>query len=322
MVIYLIWNLEQFTMVITYNSVALQQPSHEQVLEYRKEFGITPESLKNDIQSLKEWIARQPHLPEITDEGRLERFLFYCKNSLEKCKREIEKHYTLRSQYPEFFSNRDPLDKKLANVEQCVTYTPLPKLTKTGQRVVLFKLYDMKVENFDSEAFCTRTFMTYDFRLSHDIARNDILVYDLSNVSMSIMSVMPLQMIKKLMSVGSNAFPFRVSSFVLYNANKVLENVISIVKTFIPKKLTNRVQTVRGLDQLQELISKEILPSDYDGDEKLTLAEMRDQWDAELIKHRDWFIKEQSIKTDEDKRIGKPFEEKELEGSFRKIAID
>lgn len=38
-----------------------------------------------------------------------------------------------------------------------------------------------------------------------------------------------------------NAFPFRISSFVVYNSNKVLENIINIAKTFIPKKLTNRV---------------------------------------------------------------------------------
>lgn len=81
---------------------------------------------------------------------------------------------------------------------------PLPKLTKAGQRVVFFKLYTPdNIDSFDAEAFCTRTFMTYDFRLSHDIARTDILVYDLSNVSMNVLGVMPLQMIKKLMSIGS-----------------------------------------------------------------------------------------------------------------------
>uniref|UniRef100_A0A8D9FD64 Alpha-tocopherol transfer protein-like n=2 Tax=Cacopsylla melanoneura TaxID=428564 RepID=A0A8D9FD64_9HEMI len=231
------------TIITQYDSIALQQPSEDQLSDYRKEFQMTPESIKNDIESLKEWLTRNPHLPHVIDDARLERILFYCKNSLEKSKREIEKHYTLRSQYPEFFAARDPSLSKLVKVEKIATYVPLPKLTKSGQRVVMFKIYATP-ENynlFDAEAFCTRTFMTYDFRLSHDIARSDILVYDLSDISMAVLGVMPLQMIKKLMSIGANAFPFRLNSFVLYNPPKVLENVINIIKSFVPKKLTNRV---------------------------------------------------------------------------------
>lgn len=312
------------TVTRAYNSKALQQPDQEKVAEYLKEFQITAASIKYDIESLREWLTRNPHLPNIDDDGRLERILFYCKNSLEKSKREIEKHYTMRTQYPEFFSVRDPLLPRLVDVEKIATYVPLPKLTKAGQRVVFFKLYTPdNIDSFDAEAFCTRTFMTYDFRLSHDIARTDILVYDLSNVSMNVLGVMPLQMIKKLMSIGSNAFPFRLSSFVVYNSSKVLENVINISKTFIPKKLSNRVQAIRGIENLHELVPKEILPKDYQGEETMTLEEMRDQWDEELISNRDWFIQEQNLKADEYKRSGKPFEKSSsLEGSFRKIAID
>ncbi|KAI5727271.1 hypothetical protein M8J76_017323 [Diaphorina citri] len=312
------------TITTSYNSKALQQPCEDKIIEYHKEFQMSPESIKNDIPALRDWLIQNPHLPNIDDDGRLERILFYCKNSLEKSKRFIEKHYTLRSQYPEFFAHRDPTLSKLVDVEKIATYVPLPKLTKTGQRVVLFKLYTPEnIGNFDPEAFCTRTFMTYDFRVSHDTARTDILVYDLSNVSMAVMGVMPLQMIKKLMSIGSNAFPFRISSFVVYNSNKVLENIINIAKTFIPKKLTNRVQAIHGLDKLHELVPKEILPRDYEGDEAMTLEEMRDQWDEELIRNRGWFIREQDLKTDEHKRSGKPFEQKEtFEGSFRKITLD
>lgn len=62
-----------------------------------------------DIEILRKWCVGQPHLPKIPDKD-LALFLhsnYYC---VEKTVLTIEIYFTIRSQAPEFFSNRDPLE--------------------------------------------------------------------------------------------------------------------------------------------------------------------------------------------------------------------
>lgn len=46
-------------MKVTYN------PPSQQVLEkYYQQLGVTPESLQRDVETLREWLQKQPHLPD------------------------------------------------------------------------------------------------------------------------------------------------------------------------------------------------------------------------------------------------------------------
>lgn len=58
-----------------YKSKALQQPCEEKVEEYWKEHQMTPASIKYDIESLHEWLTRNPHLPNI--DGSYTFFFFF-----------------------------------------------------------------------------------------------------------------------------------------------------------------------------------------------------------------------------------------------------
>lgn len=48
-----------------------------------------------------------------TDDTRLERFLFGCKNSIERCKLILERYFSVRTAIPEFFAVRDPLAREI-----------------------------------------------------------------------------------------------------------------------------------------------------------------------------------------------------------------
>lgn len=72
-----------------------------------------PQLKLSDIESLREWCEKQPHLPKIED-NFLAMFLHSNYYRIQATKNTIENYYTTRTHVPEFFSNRDPLgDKEL-----------------------------------------------------------------------------------------------------------------------------------------------------------------------------------------------------------------
>lgn len=80
-------------------------------ISYEEEKRKNPELKDSDIQILKDWCSKQPHLPKILDS---EYALFLHSNyyRIEPTKNTIEEYYTVRTHLPEFFSDRDPLGTK------------------------------------------------------------------------------------------------------------------------------------------------------------------------------------------------------------------
>ncbi|KAG5886263.1 hypothetical protein JTB14_020826 [Gonioctena quinquepunctata] len=71
--------------------------------------GKTKENLREDINIIKEWVATQPHLPEIPNDLMITNFLLMNKFSIENVKQKIDMYYTMRKLFPDFFVNRHPL---------------------------------------------------------------------------------------------------------------------------------------------------------------------------------------------------------------------
>lgn len=70
-----------------------------------------PELKMSDVQILREWCGKQPHLPKIQD-VQLVIFLHSNYYQIEPTKNTIENYFTIRTHVPEFFSNRDLLKVK------------------------------------------------------------------------------------------------------------------------------------------------------------------------------------------------------------------
>lgn len=78
---------------------------------YEDELRRNPDMKDEEIQMLKDWHKKQPHLPKMSD---AELALFFHSNfyRLEPTKVCIDTYFTVRTHVPEFFSNRDPLGPK------------------------------------------------------------------------------------------------------------------------------------------------------------------------------------------------------------------
>lgn len=82
-------------------------PSKERI-SYEEEKRKNPELKDSDVQLLKDWCAKQRHLPQISD-SEYALFLHCNYYHVEPTKNTIEAYYTLRSHVPELFCNRDLL---------------------------------------------------------------------------------------------------------------------------------------------------------------------------------------------------------------------
>ena len=75
-------------------------------ITFEEELKKNPELKESDIQMLREWNDKQPHLPKISDTD-LALFLHSNYYLMEPAKSTIDAYYTVRTHVPEFFSNRD-----------------------------------------------------------------------------------------------------------------------------------------------------------------------------------------------------------------------
>lgn len=87
-------------------------------IKAHEELGEKPERIDEDIQALREWISKQPHLKARTDDQLLVAFLRGCKYSLEKAKQKIDSFYAMRNAVPELYTNRFVDDKAIEILRQ------------------------------------------------------------------------------------------------------------------------------------------------------------------------------------------------------------
>jgi len=81
------------------------------LISFEEELKKNSELKESDIQILREWCEKQPHLPKISD-SELALFLHSNYYRLEPTKTTIDTFFTVRTHVPEFFSNRDPINNK------------------------------------------------------------------------------------------------------------------------------------------------------------------------------------------------------------------
>lgn len=81
-----------------------------------EELNEVPDRVKDDIQALREWVLKQPHLKSRTSDQFLVGFLRGCKFSIEKAKQKIDKFYSLRATLPEIYENRNIDDPKVLEI--------------------------------------------------------------------------------------------------------------------------------------------------------------------------------------------------------------
>ncbi|XP_050429716.1 alpha-tocopherol transfer protein-like isoform X2 [Adelges cooleyi] len=267
----------------------LMQPSPSTINQMYTELGTSETKLDLDVKILKEWMRKQPHLPNpdddenIIDEKRLKTFLLMCKNSLEKTKVMLDQHYTVKLSAPEYFSKWDPT---------------LPEIVRTIKQSIS-KL---------------------------DTCKKEIGIIDCTNMSMNYVAAF-IPCIKKIIESVFGAYPLRTHGIHLINTNSFVNPLINLSLTILKKKVAGRMINHKSIEDLKNYIEPSVLPLDYGGTYPKTSDEIIDDWYDELKKHREWLIAQSSIVADNSKRPKNSINHSDdvgndIEGSFRKIEVD
>ncbi|XP_024888240.1 alpha-tocopherol transfer protein-like isoform X1 [Temnothorax curvispinosus] len=285
-----------------------------------------PQLKLSDIQSLREWCEKQPHLPKIED-SFLALFLHSNYYQMEPTKNTIENYYTTRTHLPEFFCNRDPLEeKKLQQAFKVTAILSLNGITKDGYKIIYGTYLDPDPSNYIFNDNAKYSTMLHDIYFLTDGTNNGYTyIVDASKLSFGHVARMSPLGLKKMLYYIQNAAPMRLKGIHVINAPSAMELFMNTAKPFMKKEIMDIIHFHPSFKSLSEYIPVDVLPNEMGG-KAGSVHELAEIQVKKLEDYREWFLLDEvNRRVNEASRIGKSKSVNDLfgiEGSFKKLDID
>ncbi|XP_045467502.1 alpha-tocopherol transfer protein-like [Harmonia axyridis] len=282
---------------------------------------------EEDVKILREWITKQPHLPQNIHDTMLLRFLHTCNYSIEQTKTLIELFYTIRSQAPELFSNRDPTQSALQDCFKAIDMVPLPKLTGKNYKLLLYRFVDTDPEKFMYADSVKSFYMVSDVRMlvEKEFPEGEVPIFDMAGMSWKHMTKMPLPIVKKYMVYSQEAHPIKLKEIHLVNAPNFLDRAMAMMRPFIKSEILSMIHThPPNSTTLFDYVPKELLPEEYGGSIG-KMKDLKEMWLKRVMEHKEYLTDESRWSVNESKRSAHNESKKPsfgMEGSFRTLSID
>ncbi|XP_068144671.1 retinol-binding protein pinta [Drosophila tropicalis] len=308
-------------------SNAIRPLSPELTKKAHQELNEVPERIQEDIDTLRLWISKQPHLKARQDAQFLIAFLRGCKYSLEKTKLKLDNFYAMRGAVPELYKNRFVGEKQLSILKTgCLLRLPQP-LQVDGPRIHISRYgqYDSSKHSI-AEVTQVNT-MLGEIQIREDdnaMISGFVEIIDMKGIGAGHIFQFDAVLVKKLAVLGDKAWPYRPKGFHFVNAPTAAEKFMSIAKSLMSEKIRKRFHIHSKLESLYKYVPKECLPVEYGGSNG-TVQDVIDTWTEKLLQYKNTFEEETEFGTNEKLRRGKPVNSETLfgiEGSFRKLDID
>ncbi|XP_063992396.1 alpha-tocopherol transfer protein-like [Diachasmimorpha longicaudata] len=285
-----------------------------------------PELKESDIQALRDWCSKQPHLPKISDTD-LAVFLHSNYYRIEPTKNTIESYYTMRTHLPEFFSNRDPfVGKDLRQAFNTVACMQLEGRTPEGYQIAFGCLMDFDASHYvynDTMKFWN---MVTDLWIREKgTMEGHIFVIDVMGVTFGHAGRLSPLGLKKYLTFLQEALPVRLKGVHFIHSLPVMEVILAMAKPFLKKELLEILHFHTTNDTAEKFFPIELLPNESGG-KAGPVKDLHVKNIKRLEANREFFLEdEQTMRVTEALRPGKQKTVTDLfgvEGSFKKLDID
>lgn len=209
------------------------------------ELNENPDRIQNDLDTLREWMKKSPHVKSRENDQFLVNFLRGCKFSLERVKEKLDLYHTLKTHIPELTRNRDPLDPKVLGAIRQGVGIPLPDLeSPDGPRYFLIRPGAYDPSKYSIEDIIKVSTMIGDLMLNEDdnyIVAGQIGIVDFTGVTISHFLQFNPTFIKKMTMLQQDAAPIRQKASHFVNMPAIALTVFNIFQSFANEKNKQRV---------------------------------------------------------------------------------
>jgi hypothetical protein len=261
-----------------------------------------PEAKMKDMHKIRNWILTQPHLPEISDDY-IYVFLYSCCYSIERAKSAIEHYFSMRSNHPDIFGNRNSEDPRVKLVRSLGHLWRLPKTTPEGYRMVMYSVRDNDPTKMVF-AECVKTFLMFnDIVLSEDgIEEGYIVLFDMKGVQLGHLARVSLPALRCFFLYIQEAHPVKIKGVHVLNTAGWVHHIMRIIMPMVKSELLSLVKFHKG--NHPEEIPLELMPNEYGG-ETSSVEELDKSSESLWNKYHKWLLDNEKIKSDETKRSTK-----------------
>ncbi|XP_070509783.1 alpha-tocopherol transfer protein-like [Chironomus tepperi] len=243
------------------------------------------------LEKLKEWISNQDHIPKNIPRPILLRYLKVCNFDLEEAKKLLDINVKFRIKHQYLFADRDIDSEEFHKVSNTVQFMALPKKTKDGCTVEVYRLVDPSLDYFSLKDLFKSVFMIHDLTSLKEPNTNGLIaIFDAKNFSiwhfMKMVSHAPT--VINFLQYVQEADCIDIRQIHYVNCSSIVSKVQRFIKPFITRELSEIMHFhSSNYDGLHEYVSKDCLPVDFGGCEG-TLDEYMEDTLSNLRKHRDF----------------------------------
>ncbi|XP_070155652.1 alpha-tocopherol transfer protein-like isoform X2 [Polyergus mexicanus] len=291
-----------------------------------EEFKRNLELKMSDLQMLKDWTDKQPHLPKI----EMFYFVLFLHSNyyrLESTKKTIDNFFTSRTHMPEVFSNRDPIAwKELRKAFTVVAAVPLEQKIKKEYIMTFGKFLDPDPSKFDYLECIKYFFMTCEVQnLIRGTNEGLIVIIDASGLSFAHIARLNLMNLKKIVYYIQEASPIRLKAIHIFNTGPIIDTLLNMIKPFAKAELLELMHFHSSLETAQKFLPIESLPNEYGG-KAGSIEEIVTKHIKLLEEFREWFQYDELVgRVNESLRVDKCQNTENLfgvDGSFKRLEID
>ncbi|XP_073975248.1 alpha-tocopherol transfer protein-like isoform X2 [Rhodnius prolixus] len=291
--------------------------------------GVTPEQeyLKNsdlkreDIDTLREWVKTQHHLPPISEQ-QLILFHHSCYYNLEATKSCIEVYYRIRLSTPEFFCGRDISKATLKQSAQVLQCGCLPVKDPNGFQIIFHGLQQHEASKYVFVDGVKLLVMSIDACLhSEGTVPGYVFLFNMKGVKLTHLTRLSIGYLRKFFEYIQEGLPVRLKAIHVVNTLPIIDKIMFMIKPFMKKELLNLLHFhYGGYEEVQKFLPKYCLPKDFEG-ELPSCADLQDKYVEWMTKLTPYFLEAEKLIYKESKKNSKDSEELQ-EVSLRGLTID